>query len=252
MTPRFSPKLFDHSLSVDPVQTSCVSRAEVELQFDWESSVGTLAEFGLEVAAPQPSAGDRFEVFVPEHYEPRYAYPLMIWLESGELAPGEFAQRMDAVSDRNYLGVSIVPSHPGQIDELLTDLFRSLRRDYHINPERVFLLGSGAAGTQALATGLKHPEWFAGIAALSAPWPETPCLLANYDAVRGKRLFLGIADSDDLAIHADAAYAARLLWCAGAQVTTVATADSHLLCRALLRELDYWAMQPAEQFELVC
>ena len=142
---------------------------------------------------------------------------------------------------------------PGQIDEQLHETFLRLRRKFHLNTERVYLLGCGAAGTQALATGFRQPGWFGGIAALSSSWPEVPPLLSQYDELRGKRVLLGISESDDAALLADAAYGTRLLWSAGMHVTTLTTsADGEPHRSAFFGEIDHWVMKGIEQPELVC
>jgi phospholipase/carboxylesterase len=192
------------------------------------------------------------DLFVPDHYEPNYAYPLLVWLETSPVATGRLNRRMRQISDRNYFGASIVINDADQIEEQLHDTFIRLRRTYHLNTERVYLLGYGAAGTQALVTGLGRPEWFAGIAAVSSTWPEAPRLLSQFDALRGKCVLLGASESDRAALLADVAFSARLLWSAGVHVTSFTISCGSEPHGALFREIDRWVMQVIEQPELVC
>ncbi|MBS0262485.1 MAG: hypothetical protein JSS02_11090 [Planctomycetes bacterium] len=200
----------------------------------------------------EPATDSLTDLFVPDHYEPNYAYPLLVWLESEPLPAGQLEHRMRQISDRNYFGLSLVIDDPDQLEEQLHETFLNLRRQFHLNTERVYLLGSGDAGTQALVTGLRHPDWFAGIAALSSPWPETEPLLVNFHALRGKRVLLGVTDADSALQLADTVYATRLLWTAGMQVTTVTSSGADTLA-PVLRELDRWVMQAiAEPEEVAC
>lgn len=253
MTSRFSSEMFEHPQSAEMVEVDAVEALGAAQQF---SDLVPLVERDLAterdlVGEPLVDASlDLPDVFVPDCYEPNYAYPLLVWLETAPVAPSRLDRRMRQISDRNYFGVSIVVAEADQIEEQLHETFLRLRRKFHLNTERVYLLGCGAAGTQALVTGLSQPGWYGGIAALSSSWPETPRLLSQYDELRGKRVLLGMSESDEAALLADAAYGARLLWSAGVHVTTLTTSggDTH---RALFREIDRWVMQAIEQPELV-
>jgi phospholipase/carboxylesterase len=250
MTPRFSATMFTPATTTVHDRSANIDRLSDEQLLELASLVASPADILAEADVPAPEVGG-FEVFVPDHYEPNYAYPLLIWLETSELKPGEFARRMREVSDRNYLGVSVDARQADQLEEKLPQIFQMLRRNYHVNSERVYLLGVGESGTLALETGLRHPDWFAGFGGLSARWPESPCLLAQYDEIRHKRVFLGICEGDDPALLLDTAFAARLLWLAGAQVTTISTAATHSTIPPMFREIDRWAMQSINQLELV-
>jgi phospholipase/carboxylesterase len=199
----------------------------------------------------EPAADCLTDLFVPDHYETNYAYPLLVWLENGPIVEGRLERRMRQVSDRNHFGASIVVDESDQFEEQLRETFLSLRRQFHLNTERVYLLGCGSAGAKALATGLNHPEWFAGVAAVSSEWPESPHLLLKYHELRGKRVLLGVTDADSAVALADSAFAARLLWTAGLHVTTLSTAGDDPI-RPMLREIDRWVMQAIAEPELVC
>jgi predicted esterase len=159
---------------------------------------------------------------------------------------------MKIVSERNYFGVSVPVIDGDTVEEHLFETFVRLRCRYHLHTERVYLLGFGDAGTQALRTALRRPAWFAGVAAISARWPESPQLLAQYDELRGKRVLLGIGEADSAAIVSDALYMQQLLWSAGMHVTALAASAGGDTDHCLLREVDRWIMQGIEQPELVC
>ncbi len=192
------------------------------------------------------------EIFVPAHYEPNYAYPLIVWLSPPSGANGRLKHLMRTISERNYFGVSVPVTNPDLLEQDLYETFLRLRQRYHLHTERVYLLGFGAEGTQALETGLRQPSWFAGIAALSARCPETPRLLVRYDELRGKRVLLGFGESESAPVVADALYMRQLLWSAGMHVTALAAPTAQSADRSLLREIDRWIMQAIEQPELVC
>ena len=209
------------------------------------------ADLADESTAPESSLAAH-GVFVPEHYEPNYAYPLIVCVAPGFGSDGRLRRLMRMVSERNYFGVSLPVTDVDHAEQDLFETFLRLRRRYHLHTERVYLLGSGTGGTQALQIGLRQPDWFAGIAAISATWPETPRLLARYDDLRGKRVLLGIGAGDSAAVVADGLYMRQLLWGAGMHVTALAAPGGQHADRSLLREVDRWIMQAIEQPELVC
>jgi hypothetical protein len=64
------------------------------------------ADIPLPVSVTLPIDSDMAcEVVIPAHYEPRYSYPLLIWIQPDERA--SFRERISAISDRNYVGVSL-------------------------------------------------------------------------------------------------------------------------------------------------
>jgi len=195
---------------------------------------------------------DSDEVFIPENYEANYAYPLLVWLTSPAQPKMRLSMLMQMVSERNYFGVSVPVADSDQIETQLFETFGRLRRRFHLNTERVYLIGFGESGSQALETGLSQPGWFGGVAALSAGWPERPHLLARFRELRGKRVLLGIDDRDGVSIVSDVLYAQQLLRSAGMHVTALASGAGPERYRSLLRELDRWVMQGIEQPELVC
>jgi len=205
-----------------------------------------------ETARADADALDVDELYIPESYEPNYAYPLIAWLSPPGGANGRLHKLMPMISDRNYIGVSVPVVETEGIEEQLFDTFIRLRRRYHLHTERVYLLGFGDAGTQALEVGLTQPGWFAGVAAISARCPDSPRLLRQFNELRGKRVLLGIDEKGTAPIVADCLYMQQLFWSAGMQVAALASAAGCDSRRSLLREIDRWVMQAIEQPELVC
>jgi predicted esterase len=115
-----------------------------------------------------------------------------------------------------------------------------------VHSERIYLAGRGAEAQLALETGLAHPEWFGGIVAISAKLSRGRRWLARYEALRGKRVFLG-ADGDDAEQLAQIADAQRLLWSAGMNVRAFSTPAAEQVADGLLREIDRWMIEAIEQ-----
>jgi phospholipase/carboxylesterase len=147
--------------------------------------------------------------FAPVHYEPGYAYPLLVWLHGPGGNEHQLPHVMPLVSDRNFVGVAPRGTHAvgdrqGQFDwrqtseeiaEAESRVFASVAvaaRRFNIHSGRVFLAGYGSGGTMALRIAWNNPRHFGGVAAIGGPIPAElrpfgrinelrtlPCLLAS-------------------------------------------------------------------------
>lgn len=205
-------------------------------------------------------------VFVPESYEPNYAYPLIIWLTDTATRQYELCRVMPQISTRNYFGVSLpcvqesvhewdisnsnsetafdaLPL-PGldPLERRLFDTVAKMRSSYHIHTERIYLAGFDGAATAALKIGLSHPEWFAGVAAISGEMPRTPLLLSRLPELRRMRVFLGAGSNDSRSLT-DLRRAGRLLHTAGLRVCSRMYDAGREVIRPMLQEIDRWVMQ---------
>lgn len=103
-------------------------------------------------------------VFVPENYEPNYAYPLLVWTASLFDDVCDFAGRISAISTRNVFGVRIV----GEDDP--ASAVRQVRAEFNIHTERIVSIGVGRKATTALGLFLGNPRGFAGAICVNPMW----------------------------------------------------------------------------------
>ncbi|MCY3004844.1 MAG: hypothetical protein NTV29_02585 [Planctomycetota bacterium] len=140
-------------------------------------------------------------IFVPEHYESGYAYPLLVWLHSDHSSEFEIDQVMPALSVRNYAAVAL---RGNRLSDRSTRLFRwgSTSTDYALNEEcifhaieelceamsidasRVFLGGFGKGATLAQWVGLRNPGRIAGVIACNGPFPTNKRALTQWKDAR--------------------------------------------------------------------
>ncbi len=199
-------------------------------------------------------------VFVPENYEPNYAYPLVIWLHESGKSERDIVKVLPMISMRNYLGLALRGTARTNGDapdafrwsrtrnaglafeEQLYASVRQMRRDYHIHTERVFLVGAGEGGTMAWDLFLTRPQWFAGVAAMGGrfPWGRRP--LRQFRALCGKQALI-VADGRKSPSRAQAEQVGRLLYAAGVEVAVRAPASGRASSRPLLRQVDRWIMR---------
>lgn len=203
-------------------------------------------------AAERPHA-----VFLPEHYEAGYAYPLVVWFHSDGATESEVGEVMPLISDRNYLGVALrgnVAVGEGfgwsadAVDSttLIQDvraIVTSLRRQYHIHSERIYLAGFGTGATTALQVMLRKPEWFGGVISFSGELPDTDTARLSLDDLKDKRILLTASLSASATRVGDVVAAGRLLYSAGIQVgTRVYQGGETRPTSKMLRDLNSWLM----------
>lgn len=154
----------------------------------------------------EPAAYQREQVclFGPERYEPRYDYPLIVWLHSCHSAERELENVMPALSLQNY--VACAPrapfsSHPDGLlfhwgrsanaiaiaEELVFDAIEIASSEFSIARERIFLAGFGGGGTMAWQIALRYPQRFAGVVSICGEFPSGGQPLCNLDSVRELR-----------------------------------------------------------------
>jgi phospholipase/carboxylesterase len=208
----------------------------------------------------QAPSGHPCGVFVPENYEPNYAYPLIVWLHESGRSERDIVEVLPMISMRNYLGLALRGTARASDDtgaafnwsrtknaslafeEQLRASVRQMRRDFHIHTERVFLVGAGEGGTMAWDLFLTRPHWFAGVAALGGrfPWGRRP--LRQFRDLNGKHALV-VAESQNSASRAQAKEAGRLLYAAGMEVAVRAPAAGRASSAPLLRQVDRWIMR---------
>lgn len=161
------------------------------------------AQRGWKVAGLQQSreeAAFAYHLLGPIHYEPNYAYPLVVWLHNAGDDEKQIRRVMPHVSLRNYVAVGprgVVTESSGYSYSWTSDLaspqaaWQSVqesiavaRKRYNVNPDRIFLAGLHDGGTMALRLALTQPEQFAGAISIGGPFPMNCGALSRLAAVR--------------------------------------------------------------------
>ena len=182
---------------------------------DAHSEIETSNEF----AAP-PSLGFPHRLFVPEHYEPKYAYPLVIWLHSDHSSEYELDSVMQALSVRNYVAIAPrahrVSKHNTRLfrwgtqiadlaiaEDFVMDAIQEVSESVSIHSDRIFVAGFGTGGSVAQWLGLRHPHRFAGAISINGPFPKTKRALSHWKGARHVPvLFMQGADSETCSVDA--------------------------------------------------
>jgi phospholipase/carboxylesterase len=198
-------------------------------------------------------------LFAPIHYEPGYAYPLVVWLHGEGSSERELRQVMPRVSVRNYVGAAVrgTTAEPGSTArytwsqspdavDAATDAvaqcieLASLRRNIH--PDRIFLVGRGAGGTMALrlALGLGLPV--AGAISLGGAVPRGNGLLARINEARSLPFMLMSCRESLSYKPQQVAEDLRLLHAAGCHLTIHEYVCGDELYTDMFDDIDQWLM----------
>ena len=205
----------------------------------------------------RPDSERPHAVHLPEHYEARYAYPLVVWLHGDGSSEAELSSIMSSISDRNFLGLGLRGDARREtgyawsnsiesLDELLGDvesLVRMLRRQYHIHSERIYLAGFGSGATAAMELILRKPEWFGGAACLCGTFPELRVPSIRNCDLRDKRILLAADATNRSGSLRDIVAAGRLLYSSGMKIGTRVYQDSGAApSRKMLSDVNHWLM----------
>lgn len=203
-----------------------------------------------------------YATFAPIHYEPGYAYPLIVWLHDNGSNEQELRQVMPLVSMRNYVAIAPRGTVAGRTNgrygwrqngdaieaahARIIDCIDIAQQRFNIHPDRVFLVGRGTGGTMAVRIAWNGPEQIAGVATMNGPLPtqlsplrrvnelrHVPCMLTTS---RDSRNYPPDMVCRDL----------RLLHIAGCTVAMRQYPGDGDLTNNMLSDLDHWLM------DLVC
>jgi phospholipase/carboxylesterase len=200
-----------------------------------------------------------YQLLAPVHYEPNYAYPLLIWLHSAGDDQRQLLRVMPHVSLRNYVaigpqGVVTEPcgysycwsgdlASPEAAWRRVHQAIDVARQRYNVHPDRIFLAGLGDGGTMALRLALSEPELFAGVASIGGAFPRNCAALSRLSAARDLPLLImrGLESTDYP--ESQMCDEIRLFHAARMQVHLRQYTCGDDLIVPMLRDLDSWLME---------
>ena len=211
-------------------------------------------------------------LFSPMHYEPKYAYPLLIWLHGTGEDERQLMRIMPLISTRNYvavaprglpreqpiappdfdLSVSAILHRPKEqndwilsednlatIEQRVFDCIAVAQERCHIANHRIFITGFGTGGAAALRLATLYPECFAGTAAFGGEIPSENRIFPSWQMSQSPSVFLGI----DETAPDHACRVMELFHTAGLTAEVCEYPDTKTLTPAMLQDLNRWMMQ---------
>ncbi len=212
-------------------------------------------------------------LFGPERYEPRYDYPLIVWLHSCRSAEGELENVMPALSLQNYVacaprGTTACDPEGRQFrwgtsaasaaiaEELVFESVELACSQFSIARDKVFLAGFGSGGTMAWRIALRYPQRFAGVASICGHFPVKQQPLANFEQARDLPSLLMYGEDSANCGVSQLCDALPVMHSASLKVDIRQYPCGDELCSNMLFDLNSWLMervtsQPAN-FETSC
>lgn len=202
-------------------------------------------------------------LFAPLHYEPGYAYPLLVWLHGPDTDEGQLMRVMPKVSIRNY--VAVAPrgfrlvgrggsdgkgygwqQSEDQIQRAEGRIFDSIeiaQQKFHIARRRVFLAGFDCGGTMAFRVAMRHPGRFSGVLSLCGAFPQGGPLFSNLAEARRLPVFLAVGRDSREYPSAEVCEILRLFHAAGLSITLRQYPCGHQLARQMLADMNRWIIE---------
>jgi phospholipase/carboxylesterase len=207
-------------------------------------------------------------IFAPLHYEPGYAYPLLVWLHGSHSDERQLLRIMPLVSLRNYVavaprGVAINPREGAvsaaaeeaafawphdepdrqQAEQRIFDTIEIAFRRFHVDPRRVFLAGFDTGGTMAFRVAMNHPYKFAGVLSLGGCLPTGGAPLSRLPEARQLAVFLASGRRSTVYGEKQVCDDLRLLHTAGMSITVRLYPCGHELSPQMLADVDRWIIE---------
>ncbi|GAB5403976.1 MAG: phospholipase [Aureliella sp.] len=166
--------------------------------FNGQLEKSTTASIGLD----EPSFMDeQVCLFGPERYEPRYDYPLVVWLHSTGSGEREIENVMPELSLQNFVACaprgpiacdpagrtfrwSDSPAASAISEEVIFEAISVAQSEFSIASNRIFLAGFGSGGSMAWRLALRYPKRFAGVVSICGAFPQENRPLKNYSEAR--------------------------------------------------------------------
>ena len=227
--------------------------------------VGTLRQEGVYHSQLDSDGRMPVSLFLPQAYEPRYPYPLLVFLHGYGEKEMQWIDAVPSLSRRNYICIGLRGMHPvarkdgevgycwgrsrrcdSAIEDYVLTAIRETMRVCHIHSERIYLAGICEGASIAYQMGLSFPEKFAGIIALNGWLPHGPLPMAGLRFGRHLSVLIGHGTGNLKTPSRKAEDAYRLLYAAGLKVELRNYAGDHRLQPAMLRDVDRWVMDRCE------
>jgi phospholipase/carboxylesterase len=198
--------------------------------------------------------------FSPLHYEPGYAYPLLVWLHGSGCDERQLLRIMPLVSMRNYVAVAprgvAIPApaektaygwphdeHDQQAEQRIFDSIEIAFRRFTIDSRRVFLAGFDSGGTMAFRVAMNHPYKFAGVLSLGGGLPTGGAPLSRLPEARQLAVFLASGRRSAVYGEQQVCGDLRLLHTAGMSITLRLYPCGHELSPQMLADVDRWIIE---------
>jgi predicted esterase len=146
------------------------SQAEVKVssptRLDWQFAAREFGLAALKLPADFDSTKQRYQLYVPKSYDPKKAWPLVLFISSGNDPAGwaswrETCERSGVLFCSPYGAGNTVAAGPRT--RIILDVLDDVRRRYRTDPDQTYLAGFSGGGRMACTLAFALPEQFGGV-----------------------------------------------------------------------------------------
>ncbi|MEV8546180.1 alpha/beta hydrolase-fold protein [Streptomyces sp. NPDC051572] len=141
-----------------------------------------------------PATGQtlKYNLFVPQHYDPRKSYPLVLFMHDASVvnvaAEGPLVQGLGAVcwaspeDQARHEAFVLAPEYgavviddnyePSTLFDATANLVESVTRQYSIDRNRRYTTGQSMGAMMSLGLNIRYPDLFAAAFIVAGQWPE--------------------------------------------------------------------------------
>jgi phospholipase/carboxylesterase len=232
------------------------------LDLSWQTFRPEEGFYSTEVPAPRPLP---IRTFAPIGYEPRYPYPLIVFLHGDGGNEEQILRLAPRVSRRNFVSIGLRgpvclgpnrkgalgfswgdASHLPLIEEYLLGAIKETRLHYHIHSERIYLAGFGEGATLAYHMGLLFPDKISGVISLNGAMPRENRPLMKLPELRALQVFIAHGIANSVVPISLPRQDRRLLYSAGLNVEMRTYPTNHRLHKHMLRDVNRWIINRCE------
>ena len=200
-------------------------------------------------------------LFTPLHYEPKYAYPLIIWLHGPNDNERQLKQVMPLISMRNFVGIgprgTSLEHNPDKTgftwqqtsndvflaEQRVMDCIDAATQRFNISTGKIFLAGFQTGGTMAMRVAMRNPERFAGVISIGGSFPVNLHPVFDPQRVRKMPILIGHGrDSRQYPIE-QVCDDLRLFHSAGLKITLRQYPCADDLTTKMLSDMNGWVME---------
>lgn len=224
-----------------------------------------------------------YGVYVPENYEPNYAYPVLVLLHGRGRNENAILKVAPTISRRNYIAVALratdaaglrrsgrpgyswmqfaerellfspygrterklllASRHCWYLHDYVAEALNRLGEELSLDMRRIYLVGHGEGGAAALRLALGMPQHYAGVAVLNGWLPAAPGGWVRWPDVRRLRALVVHGTRNRRVAFDEGKRTAKFLFTAGLDVEFVPVDCKHALNRDILLILNNWLMK---------
>jgi pimeloyl-ACP methyl ester carboxylesterase len=141
-------------------------RVQLETRLDWKFVAAGFGRDAAKLPADYDSSQQRYQLYVPKHYDTSKPWPLVLFVSPGDDPLGwRFWQKPCEDGEMFFCAAYGAGNNtpPGRRVRIVLDVLDDVRRHYKIDPDQTYVAGFSGGGRIACTIAFALPEHFGGV-----------------------------------------------------------------------------------------